>query len=99
MLVGLRSVEIQAREGEAIGQIVGGQIGGRSIELSQSGCMCPLTHWQVQPAVAAVDEAVTTRAKKSGPRNLNITEPPVNVRQFPKIARKASFASTTSGTP
>ena len=37
-------------DGDMIGQIVGGQIGRISIELSQRGCIWPLTHWQVQPA-------------------------------------------------
>jgi hypothetical protein len=45
--------------GAVIGQIVGGQIGGRSIALSQSGCMLPFTHWQVHPAQA--DAALTSK--------------------------------------
>jgi hypothetical protein len=43
-------------EGDIIGQIVGGQIGGKSIAFWQRGCMCPLTHWQIQSAVAALTE-------------------------------------------
>ena len=31
-------------EGAANGHMVGGHIGGRSMELSQRGCMCPSTH-------------------------------------------------------
>jgi hypothetical protein len=44
--------EIGAIDGVTIGQIAGGQIGGRSIELSQSGRMFPLTHWQMHSALA-----------------------------------------------
>ena len=39
-----------AMDGPAMGQIVGGQIGGRSIEFWQSGCIWPLTHWQTHSA-------------------------------------------------
>jgi hypothetical protein len=31
-------------DGIGVGQIVGGQIGGRSMELEQMGCTLPLTH-------------------------------------------------------
>jgi hypothetical protein len=41
-----------ATDGDMIGQIVLGQIGGKSLALSQCGCIWPLTHWQVQPALA-----------------------------------------------
>lgn len=43
---------IGAIDGALTGQIAGGQIGGRSIAFWQSGCICPLTHWQMQDAVA-----------------------------------------------
>ena len=41
-----------ATAGGIMGQMVGGQIGGISIELVQSGCIAPFTHWQMQFAVA-----------------------------------------------
>ncbi|MDE1933488.1 hypothetical protein [Bradyrhizobium sp.] len=43
---------IGAIDGAVIGQMVAGQIGGKSIELWQSGCMCPSTHSQMHSAVA-----------------------------------------------
>ncbi|MGA7997556.1 MAG: hypothetical protein WCA28_21995 [Bradyrhizobium sp.] len=43
---------IGAIDGDVIGQIVGGHIGGISIELWQSGCICPSTHWQTHSAFA-----------------------------------------------
>jgi len=43
-----------AIEGEAIGQIVGGQIGGRSSAPLHRGCIWPFTHWQVHPACAGL---------------------------------------------
>ncbi|MBU3617324.1 hypothetical protein [Polynucleobacter sp. JS-Polo-80-F4] len=36
-----------------MGHIVGGHIGGISMELLQIGCICPFTHWQVHAAEAA----------------------------------------------
>lgn len=39
-----------AVEGATIGQIVRGQIGGRSIELWQIGSISPSTHWQIHSA-------------------------------------------------
>jgi hypothetical protein len=39
-------------DGAITGQIAGGQIGGRSIALSQSGCIWPSTHWQMHDAAA-----------------------------------------------
>ena len=37
--------------------IVAGHMGEMSIALSQIGCICPLTHWHVQPAQA--EDALT----------------------------------------
>jgi hypothetical protein len=41
-----------AIDGVMIGQTAGGQMGGRSIAPLQSGCICPLAHWQLQSAHA-----------------------------------------------
>jgi hypothetical protein len=43
---------IGAIDGALTGQIAGGQIGGRSIAFWQSGCISPLTHWQMHDAIA-----------------------------------------------
>jgi len=50
---------IGATDGAAMGQMVGGQIGRRSIELAQSGCIWPFTHWHMQLALAG--KIITTR--------------------------------------
>ena len=47
---------IGVTDGDIIGQTVGGQIGRISIALSQSGCIEPLTHSHVHPALAVVAE-------------------------------------------
>jgi len=45
---------------------VGGQIGGRSIDLSHSGCIWPLTHSHVQSAIAGLARnAVAPKARMS----------------------------------
>ena len=41
-----------AIDGAMVGQIVGGQIGGRSIAFWQSGSICPSMHWQTHSASA-----------------------------------------------
>lgn len=41
-----------AIDGAMVGQIVGGQIGGRSIAFWQSGSICPSVHWQTHSASA-----------------------------------------------
>lgn len=41
-----------AIDGAMVGQIVGGQIGGRSIAFWQSGSICPSMHWQAHSASA-----------------------------------------------
>jgi hypothetical protein len=46
---------VGAADGRA--QAAGGQIGGRSIVLSQTGCARPFTHWQVHPASAGENAA------------------------------------------
>jgi hypothetical protein len=49
-------------EGGAIAQTVIGQIGSRSIELSQSGCISPSTQRQTQAAQhSAVSHTVKTK--------------------------------------
>ncbi|MGZ5908370.1 MAG: hypothetical protein ACXWLB_00765 [Reyranella sp.] len=40
-------------DGGTIGQIVGAQIGGMSIELEQMPCTALLTHWQTHSAKAS----------------------------------------------
>jgi hypothetical protein len=62
-----------------IGQIVGGQIGGRSIEFSHSGCIAPLTHWQVHPASAELAEnhiAVSNSINAAAARNIILPSRP-----------------------
>ena len=51
-------VEIGATEGAMIGHIVGGHIGGISSEFSQSGCIRPLTHSHIQPALAVSPKVI-----------------------------------------
>ena len=41
-----------AIDGAMLGQIVGGQIGCRSIAFWQSGSICPSMHWQTHSASA-----------------------------------------------
>jgi hypothetical protein len=45
-------------EGGTIPQIAGGQIGGRSNEFSQTGCICPSTQRQTQAASALSADTV-----------------------------------------
>jgi hypothetical protein len=48
-----------------IGQTVGGQIGGRSIELRQIACISPLTHLQTQSAEDVPAAIRSASAKRS----------------------------------
>ena len=48
---------IGAIDGAVIGQIAGGQIGGRSIELLHIGCISPSTQRQTHAAWAEVTSA------------------------------------------
>jgi hypothetical protein len=54
-----------------MGQILGGQMGGRSIELLQSGCTSPLTHWQIQWADDP-DSGVIIAVKSTAARSSNV---------------------------
>jgi hypothetical protein len=47
-------------DGDMMGQIVGGQIGGISKALPQSGCIWPLVHWQVHSALACSPNIMLT---------------------------------------
>ena len=52
-------------DGVLIGQIRGAQIGRRSILLVQSGCIRPLTHAQVQVALAGVGRSTASTNKRT----------------------------------
>jgi hypothetical protein len=45
-------------DGITIGHNESGHIGGRSMELEQSGCILPSTHWQAQSAMALVESTI-----------------------------------------
>jgi hypothetical protein len=49
---GIVGAWIGAIDGGTMGQIVGAQMGGMSIELEQMPCIAPLTHRQTHPAKA-----------------------------------------------
>jgi len=51
---------IGATDGAAMGQMLGGQIGRRSIELAQSGCIWPFTHWHIRSSRKASTNAHKT---------------------------------------
>jgi hypothetical protein len=50
--------------GGVSGQILGAQIGSRSIELSQIGTTLPLTHAQTQSAAAGAAKIHAAKAQK-----------------------------------
>jgi hypothetical protein len=77
---------IGAIDGAVTGQIAGGQIGGRSIAFWQSGCISPLTHWQMHDAVAPWLPIARKR----------IAHGNVQIRRFTK-APKRRFAGDPTG--
>jgi hypothetical protein len=67
---GTIGVTIGAIDGGTIPHTVGGQMGGRSIELLHIGCISPLTHRHTQfadaPVVSAIEQpAATIRTRRS----------------------------------
>jgi len=56
-------------DGGSIGQILGGQIGGRSSELSHKGWLWPFMQTQIQPALTESEKNMLT--KKRPNRKLN----------------------------
>jgi hypothetical protein len=61
-----------AVEGATIGHIVSGQIGRRSIELSQSGSISPSTHWQMHSACVT---PTPNKISSSASRNARMARP------------------------
>jgi hypothetical protein len=74
---GTMGVGMGVIEGAAIGQIVGGQIGGISIASSQSGCICLLTHSHVHSALALVPIIMKVKASDTTNEVLTASPPPL----------------------
>jgi hypothetical protein len=80
-------------DGDMRGQMVRGQIGGKSIELSQRGRISPLTHWQMHSAQAAGASAVqikiATPAQRHFERNTSKRRCNHIVRMVPETSKWA----------